>query len=84
MSVTPPTQAQTRNSRGVASTEKMRLTDRNVDEIDAILIPAAAALRDLADYCADLGITPGQMLLIVRERLPVARLILAETSPNLH
>lgn len=62
----------------------MTLTDREFDEIDVLLVPAAAALRDLADYCAGLGPTPGQVLLVVRERFPVARLILAETSPHLH
>ncbi len=62
----------------------MRLTDRDLDEIDVLLVPAAAALRDLADYCAGLGLTPGQVLLVVRERLPVARLILAETSQSIH
>ena len=60
------------------------LTEREVDEVDRILIPAAKAFRNLADYCAGLGITPGQMLLIVRERMPVARLILAETTNSIH
>jgi len=62
----------------------MRLTDSDFDEVDRILIPAAKAVRDLADYCAGLGITPGQMLLIVRERMPVARLILSEISQSRH
>ena len=62
----------------------MRLTDRDLDEIDVLLVSAADALRDLADYCAGLGLTPGQVILVVRERFPVARLILAETSPHLH
>lgn len=60
------------------------LTEREVDEVDRILIPAAEAFRNLAEYCAGLGITPGQMLLIVRERMPVARLILSETSQSLY
>lgn len=60
------------------------LTEREVDEVDRILIPAAEAFRNFAEYCAGLGITPGQMLLIVRERMPVARLILSETSQSLY
>ena len=62
----------------------MRLTDRDVDEIDMILIPAAQAMRDLVAFCDALGITRGQILLIVRERFPHARLILNEIATSLH
>ena len=60
------------------------LSEHEVDEVDRILIPAAEALRDLADYLGSLGISKGQMLLVVRDRFPIARQILQESNPSLH
>lgn len=60
------------------------LSEHEVDEVDRILIPAAEAIREFTEYCLSLGIKPGQMLLIMRERMPVARMILNESNPSLH
>ncbi len=54
------------------------LTERDLDEVDLILIPVSAAVTKLRAYLDRLGITPGQQLLVIRERLPIARQILAE------
>ena len=54
------------------------LSEREIDEVDLILIPVSAAVTRLRTYLDRLGITPGQQLLVIRERLPIARQILAE------
>ena len=54
------------------------LSERDLDEVDLILIPVSAAVTKLRTYLDRLGITPGQQLLVLRERLDVARQILAE------
>lgn len=62
----------------------MTLSEHEVDEVDRILIPAAEAIREFTEYCLSLGIRPGQMLLVVRDRFPIARQILNESNPSLH
>ena len=54
------------------------LSEREIDEVDLILIPVSAAVTKLRTFLDRLGITPGQQLLVLRERLDVAKQILAE------
>ena len=54
------------------------LTERDCDEVDLILIPVAEAVSRLRTFLDRLGVTPGQQLLVIRERLPIASQILAE------
>ncbi len=54
------------------------LSEREIDEVDLILIPVSAAVTKLLTFLDRLGIAPGQQLLVIRERLPIARQILAE------
>lgn len=60
------------------------LTPRDLDEVDLVLIPAADALKKFTDMMADHGLTYRQMLAVLRERLPVARMIINEQDKNLH
>jgi len=56
------------------------LTERDLDEVDAMLVPAVHALRELRAYLDSLGVTPGQQCKVISERWPYARQALVEES----
>ena len=58
--------------------EMTLLTERDTDEVDLILIPVAKAVTQLRTFLDRLGISRGQKLLVIRERMDIARQILAE------
>lgn len=60
------------------------LSPRDIDEVDLVLIPAADAIRKFNALCEAHGLTPRQRLAVLRERLPIARQIIADTDPALH
>ena len=49
------------------------LDERDLDEVDLLLIPVSAGIARVRRYLDSLGITRGQQLLVLRERFPVAR-----------
>lgn len=60
------------------------LTERDLDEVDAMLIPAAESLHQFNEFMRLLGVKPREALSVLRERLPVARAIVLETDKHLH
>lgn len=54
------------------------LTDRDLDEVDLLLIPVSAGIARVRAYLDAIGIARGQQLLVIRDRLDVTKAILAE------
>lgn len=54
------------------------LNERDLDEVDVILIPAAEAFAKFHKLMEELGVSPRQMLAVLRDRLPVAHQIMTD------
>lgn len=60
------------------------MTERDVDEVDLILLPAARALMEFRLFMEQLGLSPRQQLTVLRERLPIARAIIHTGNDTRH
>lgn len=60
------------------------MTERDVDEVDLILIPAARALIEFRLFMEQLGLSPKHQLQVLRERLPIARAIIHQGNDTRH
>ena len=60
------------------------MDERDVDEVDLILIPAARALIEFREFMEALGLSPRQQLHVLRERLPIARAIIHQGNDTRH
>lgn len=58
------------------------LNERDLDEVDVILIPAAESLAQFHALMRKLGVSPRQMLAVLRDRLPVARQIMTDLDKS--
>ena len=56
------------------------LAERDLDEVDLLLIPVSAGITRVRRYLDSLGIARSQQLLVLRDRLDVTRQILIEDA----
>ena len=60
--------------------ETLMLDERDLDEVDLLLIPVSAGISRVRRYLDSIGVARSQQLLVLRERLDVTRQILIEDA----